>query len=100
MTMARMIRLNRVADRPHLLGHGLRELEEKDVPQVTELYNKYMQRFGMAIVLTQNEVRHQFLSGRGPGGHSKDSWKRPRTGQVVWTYVVEVGHPVGACVLF
>lgn len=90
MTLARMIRLNKVADKPHLLSRGLREMEEKDVVQVTELYNKYMQRFDMAIILTEDEARHQFLSGRGNGVTTKDSWKRPREGQVVWTYVVEV----------
>lgn len=86
-TLARMIRLNKVPDRPRLEHHGLREMEEKDVAQVTALYASYMERFGMAVQLTEEEVRYQFLSGRGtgPGG-----WKKPREGQVIWTYVVEV----------
>ena len=90
MTLARMIRLHRVPDRPTQLSHGLREMEEKDVPEVAELYEKYMMRFGMAITMTEEEVRHNFLSGRGVGPASKDSWKSPREGQVVWTYVIEV----------
>ena len=90
MTLARMIRLHRIPDRPHLLSQGLREMEEKDVPAVTDLYARYMKRFGMAIVMTQDEVRHHFLSGRGEGPSTKDSWKNPREDQVVWTYVIEV----------
>lgn len=65
-------------------------MDDKDVSQVAELYKKYMKRFGMQIVMTEEEVRHQFLSGRGRGNGSKDSWKKAREGQVVWAYVVEV----------
>ena len=85
-----MIRLNKVPERPRLEKDGLREMEERDVPEVTALYNKYMQRFGMSIVMTEEEVRHHFLSGRGRGPTEKESWRKPRDGQVVWTYVVEV----------
>jgi glycylpeptide N-tetradecanoyltransferase len=90
MTLARLIRLNKVPERPKLLGHGLREMEEKDVPQLAALYGKYMKRFGMVLEFSEDEVRHNFLSGRGKGAGGKDSWKHPREGQVVWTYVVEV----------
>jgi glycylpeptide N-tetradecanoyltransferase len=90
MTLARMIRLNKVPERPRLLNQGLREMEEKDVPEVTELYGQYMKRFGMAIEFTEEEVRHQFLSGRGIGPSRPDSWKNPREKQVVWAYVFEV----------
>ncbi|KAI0082809.1 N-myristoyl transferase [Panus rudis PR-1116 ss-1] len=91
MTLARMIRLHKVPERPRLIDsqHGLREMEEKDVPEVAALYEKYMKRFGMAIEMTEEEVRHQFLSGRGVGPSTKESWKTPRDGQVVWAYVVE-----------
>ncbi|PSR94117.1 hypothetical protein PHLCEN_2v4545 [Hermanssonia centrifuga] len=89
MTLARMIRLNKVAERPHLEKQGLREMEEKDIPQVAKLYATYMKRFGMAIEMTHDEVRHHFHSGLGEGPRGKDSWKVPREGQVVWTYVVE-----------
>ena len=86
-TLARMKLLNKVPDRPKLENYGLREMEEKDLSQVTDLYNRYMKRFGMAVQLTEDEARHQFLSGRGtgPGG-----WKKPREDQVIWAYVVEV----------
>ncbi|TCD66016.1 glycylpeptide N-tetradecanoyltransferase [Steccherinum ochraceum] len=90
MTLARMIRIHKVPDRPRLLDRdGLREMEEKDVSQVTDLYARYMKRFGMYLEFTEDEVRHQFLSGRGEGPGGKDSWKNARPGQVVWTYVVE-----------
>ncbi len=90
MTIARMIRLHRVPERPHLLSQGLREMEEKDVPEITDLYARYMKRFGTAINMTQDDVRHHFFSGRGEGPGNKESWKNPREGQVVWTYVIEV----------
>lgn len=94
MTQARMIRLNKVPDTPRLLESsgkgGLREMEERDLQEVADLFERYMRRFGMAFVLTLEEVRHHFLSGRGQGPTSKDSWKSAREGQVVWTYVYEV----------
>lgn len=87
-----MIRLHKVPEKPRLIDpqYGLRELEEKDIPAVAELYERFMSRFGMAIKFTEDEIRHQFLSGRGNGPSVKDSWKTPREGQVVWAYVVEV----------
>ncbi|KAL4246059.1 Glycylpeptide N-tetradecanoyltransferase [Abortiporus biennis] len=89
MTQARMIRLNKVAERPRLLDSGLREMEEKDVDEVAALYQRYMERFGMYLVMTKDEIRHHFLTGRGEGPSTKNSWKTPRENQVVWTYVVE-----------
>jgi len=89
MTMARMIRLHKLPDSPRLLGQGLREMEVRDVPQVTELYAQYMQRFGMVHVMSQEDVKHHFLSGGGEGPRGPDSWKSPREGQVVWAYVIE-----------
>ncbi|KAH7929741.1 N-myristoyl transferase [Leucogyrophana mollusca] len=85
MTLARMIRVFKTAAVPHL--GGLREMEEKDVSQVAELFTRYMQRFDMAPVMTLDEVRHQFLSGRGDLESPSEKYRRP--GQVVWTYVVE-----------
>lgn len=90
MTLARMIRLHKLPDRPRLLDHGLREMEERDVPQVTDLFSRYMKRFTMFPVMSEDEVRHQFLSGLGEGPRGSDSWKIRRDGQVVWAYVVEV----------
>ena len=91
MTLARMIRLHKVPDRPRLLDQGLREMDDADVPQVSALFDRYMQRFDMVPVMTEADVRHQFLSGLGEGPRGGESWKTPRDGQVVWTYVVEVG---------
>lgn len=90
MTLARLIRLNKLPDTPRLLTRGLREMEDRDVPQVTALYGKYMDRFGTAHLMDENEIRHVLLSGRGEGPTTPDSWRTPREKQVVWTYVVEV----------
>ncbi|KDQ61034.1 hypothetical protein JAAARDRAFT_124146 [Jaapia argillacea MUCL 33604] len=88
-TLARMIRLNKVASIPHLAQHGLREMEDKDIPEVAELFGKYMERFDMVPLMSVDEVRHQFLSGIGEGERVKGSWKGRREKQVVWSYVVE-----------
>ncbi len=89
-TLARMIRLHKVPDRPRLLDQGLREMEERDVPQVLDLFTRYMQRFDMVPVMNEDDVRHQFHTGLGEGPRGGDSWKVKREGQVMWTYVVEV----------
>lgn len=67
---------------------GLREMEDKDVSEVADLFSRYMQRFSMGPVMTLDEVRHQFLSGRGRIDEPSEDHRRP--GQVVWTYVIEV----------
>jgi glycylpeptide N-tetradecanoyltransferase len=87
MTLARMIRVFKLPSITQL-GNNLREMEEKDVPEVAALYTRYMQRYSMAPTMTEEEVRHQFLSGKGTGEKRKDNLRRE--GQVVWTYVVEV----------
>jgi glycylpeptide N-tetradecanoyltransferase len=84
MTLARMIRQHKVPD--SIVLSGVREMEERDVPEVMELYQRYMKRFDMSPVMTQDDIYHQFLSGRGTG----ESVQWARTGQVVWSYVVEV----------
>ncbi|KAI0064592.1 N-myristoyl transferase [Artomyces pyxidatus] len=89
MTLARMIRLYHVASEPHLVRGGLREMEARDGPQVTELYTRYMERFDMRPLFSQEEAVHHFVSGRGTG--EKDPKTGRRAGQVVWSYVVE--HP-------
>ncbi|KII88343.1 hypothetical protein PLICRDRAFT_175942 [Plicaturopsis crispa FD-325 SS-3] len=90
MTQARMIRLNKLPEKPVLetSGQGLREMEERDVVQVAELFTRYMKRFDMAPIMTIEEVRHNFLSGRGVDTEPRDQEGR-RAKQVVWTYVVE-----------
>ena len=92
MTLARMIRLHKLPDRPRLLDQGLREMEDADVKQVGDLFTRYIRRFDMSPVMSDDEVQHQFLSGRGDGPRGADSWKTKREGQVVWTYVVEVSR--------
>ncbi|KAI0306355.1 N-myristoyl transferase [Multifurca ochricompacta] len=87
MTIARMIRQFKVPSTPVLSRAGLREMEERDVSAVTDLYRRYMERFDMVPLLEEEDVRHQFLSGRGTGEKEASTGRRP--GQVVWTYVVE-----------
>lgn len=86
MTLARMIRIYNLPSNLHLAS-SIREMEEKDAEGVHALYTKYMQRFDLVPTMTVEEVRHQFLSGRGTGEKKENS---RRQGQVVWTYVVEV----------
>jgi len=83
MTLARMIRQHKAPD--EIVLSGVREMEERDVPEVMELYQRYMKRFDMSPVMTKEEIQHQFLSGRGTG--ESVGWSRQ--GQVVWSYVVE-----------
>jgi glycylpeptide N-tetradecanoyltransferase len=87
-TLARMIRLNKLSPTPHLADprFGLREMQEKDVSEVADLFTRYMQRFDMAPIMTVDEVRHQFLSGSGTGEVKNGR----RDGQVTWSYVIEV----------
>jgi hypothetical protein len=89
MTLARMIRLNKLASSPHLANSGLREMEEADVPEVAELYTKYMKRFDMSTLMTLDDIRHHLLSGKGIG-EKADPFVGRRNEQVTWTYVVEV----------
>lgn len=85
MTLARMIRVYKTDTTPHL--PGLREMEEKDIPQVADLFARYMQRFSMAPIMTVDEIRHLFLSGRGDIEQPSERYRRPK--QVLWAYVVE-----------
>ena len=65
----------------------MREMEERDVEQVTDLFKRYMGRFSMSPLMTAEEVKHNFLSGKGTG---KVGPSGKREGQVLWVYVVEV----------
>lgn len=87
MTIARMIRQFKPSSTLALSRFGLREMEDRDVPAVTELFRKYTARFDMVPLLEEEDVRHQFLSGRGKGERETSTGRRQ--GQVVWTYVVE-----------
>jgi glycylpeptide N-tetradecanoyltransferase len=85
-----MIRLHKMPETTHLSRHGLREMEDRDVEAVQDLYMRYMERFDMVPNMTVEEVRHQFMSGRGTGERDASTNRRHR--QVVWSYVVEVGR--------
>ena len=87
MTLARMIRVNKLPETTSI--PGLREMQEKDIVKVAQLFSRYMKRFGMAPVLSVEEARHQFLSGSGTGDPDSGGPGR-REGQVTWSYVVEV----------
>jgi len=86
-----MIRSNKLPAVPNIAktDGGLREMEDKDVKQVAELFSQYMQRFRMVPMMTFEELRHQLLSGKGKGERPPAVWKGRREGQVTWTYVVE-----------
>lgn len=87
MTLARMTRINKVPDTTAL--PGLREMQVKDIPKVSQLFSLYIKRFGMAPVFSETEVKHQLLSGSGQGEVGSGGPGR-REGQVTWSYVVEV----------
>ncbi|KAL9715236.1 glycylpeptide N-tetradecanoyltransferase [Leucoagaricus gongylophorus] len=88
-TQARMIRLNTVPD--SVILPGIREMEDRDLFQVAHLFTRYIQRFGMHPIFDLEEIKHQFLSGRGTGNVG-DGGPGRRKGQVTWAYVVEDPH--------
>lgn len=88
-TLARMKLKYELPPNPHFEKSGLREMEERDVDQVTDLYKRYMDRFDMSPLMTAEEIRHNFLSGKGTGEIGPSKYGR-REGQVLWVYVVEV----------
>ena len=67
MTIARMIQQSKVPSTLSRARSGLREMEEKDVSAVGELFRRYMERFNMIPFLGVEDIWHQFLSGRGTG---------------------------------
>lgn len=83
-TLARLVLRHKLAATTSL--KGLREMEHTDLPQVKTLYDEYMTRFKMRPEFSEDELRHNLLSGRGTG----DPAEGRRAGQVVWSYVVEV----------
>ena len=66
LTLARLIRSNKLPTAPHLArsSAGLREMEDRDIGQIGDLFTRYMQRFGMAPLMTLDEIRHQSLVER------------------------------------
>ncbi|KAG6814496.1 hypothetical protein H0H92_000021 [Tricholoma furcatifolium] len=89
MTLARMIRVNKLPSA--FAVQGLREMEERDVPQVADLFTRFMKRFQMIPIFANDEIKHQFMSGKGTGAVG-DGGQGRRTGQVTWTYVVEAAY--------
>ncbi|KAH9177748.1 N-myristoyl transferase [Lactarius sanguifluus] len=72
MTIARMVRQSK--------------MEERDVSAVAELYRRYMERFDMVPLFEEEDIRHQFLSGRGTG--EKEASTGRRTGQNPETHAI------------
>jgi glycylpeptide N-tetradecanoyltransferase len=85
MTIARMIWQAKVLSTPTLARSGLREMEERGMCRP---FRRYMERFDMIPLLDEEDILHQFLSGRGTEDREASTGRR--SGQVVWTYVVEV----------
>ncbi|KAF8234573.1 acyl-CoA N-acyltransferase [Tricholoma matsutake] len=61
---------------------GLRPMELRDVPQVMELFNQYMNRFKMVPILNLAEAEHQFMMTR-------QATEDVGIKKVTWSYVVE-----------
>ncbi|BGO97503.1 Glycylpeptide N-tetradecanoyltransferase [Rhodotorula toruloides] len=80
-TVARMATYYRVGGETAI--PGLRELEKRDLKQASRLLRAYLARFDMAPMLSNKDVEHALLTGRGKDVNGK------REGQVTWTYVVE-----------
>jgi hypothetical protein len=89
MTLARMIRINHLTSTTTI--PGLREAEDRDIPQLAALFTKFMERYSMVPIFSEQELQHQLLSGRGTGKIG-DGGAGRRQGQVTWTYVVEVSR--------
>lgn len=70
---------------------GLREAEDRDIPELAALFKKNMERYSMVPVFNEHELQHQLLSGKGTGKIG-DGGAGRREGQVTWTYVVEVSR--------
>lgn len=87
MTLARLKRLHKLPNTTSL--KGLREMEEKDIVAVADLFTRYMTRFEMVPIYTVEELTHQLLSGMGEGEIGSGGIGR-RKSQVTWSYVVEV----------
>ena len=85
-TLARLVMKNKVDDVPAI--PGLREIEERDAKEVGELLRAYLARFDMSPVMNDEQIQHNFFSGKGTG--EVDPVTGWRKGQVTWSYVVEV----------
>lgn len=79
--MARMLRKYSLPETTSI--PGLREMEKRDLKQVGRLLRAYLARMDMAPLLSNKEVEHALVTGRGRDVDGK------RVGQVTWAYVVE-----------
>jgi len=59
MTMARTIKLYKVPERPQLAG--MRKMEERDVPRVTDLVTGYLKKFPLHPEFKADEIAHWML---------------------------------------
>lgn len=84
--MARMIRAFKLPEATTL--PGLRELQKKDLKQVSGLLRAFLARMDLAPVLRNKDIEWALWGGRGKDVGGK------RVGQVVWCYVVEVSFLV------
>jgi glycylpeptide N-tetradecanoyltransferase len=84
LTLGRLMARNKLPD--GLALPGFRELEERDLEQVSSLLRRYLARGDLVPMWTDDELRHNIFAGRGEG----ESIEGRRKGQVIWSYVVEV----------
>ncbi|KAG0144600.1 hypothetical protein CROQUDRAFT_47084 [Cronartium quercuum f. sp. fusiforme G11] len=83
VSIARLKRMYECPAEPAL--PGFREMTESDVPAVGILLRKYMSRYDLQPLLSDEEVRHNFISGRGKG----ELVDGRRDEQVTWSFVAE-----------
>ncbi|KAG6857120.1 hypothetical protein H0H87_009250 [Tephrocybe sp. NHM501043] len=86
MTVARLRRVNHVP-KPYGLP-GIREMEDRDAQQVTDLLTRYLRRFELVPEFSVEETKHHFISGKGTGAVG-DGGPGRRASQITWTYVIE-----------
>ena len=70
---------------------GLKDMEDKDVPQVTDLLHRYLQRMRFAQEFSEEEVRHWLLDKTN---------KERNLERVVFSYVVETDNKITDFVSF
>lgn len=60
MTMARTVKLYRLPTEPKT--PGFREMRPEDSEHVVDILNKYLERFQLAPVFTQEEVQYWYVA--------------------------------------
>lgn len=84
VSIARLKRMYECPTEPAL--PGFREMVESDVPAVGILLRRFMSRYDLQPILSDEEIRHNFISGRGKG----EMFDGRRDQQVAWSFVAEV----------